>query len=158
MERHFTATVYVYHPLLRKFAFIFHRKYAKWMPPGGHLEANERPDVAAIREVQEETGLPIRLVGRSGLLQETASDLPDPFAVELYVVNDQHEHIDFTYLGITDCADLVLNEIESSAVRYFSCEEVCQKEFETFENVKEFCRIFEKMMSKERKEKESIDS
>lgn len=32
--------------------------YKNWGFPKGHLESNEAPDAAAVREVQEETGLP----------------------------------------------------------------------------------------------------
>lgn len=34
----------------------------EWVFPKGHLEAGERPEDAAIREVLEETGLPIEIV------------------------------------------------------------------------------------------------
>ena len=36
---------------------LFHLKFEKWLPPGGHLEPNESPAMAAKREVFEETGL-----------------------------------------------------------------------------------------------------
>lgn len=38
----------------------------EWVFPKGHLEAGERPEVAAIREVLEETGLPIEIVASLG--------------------------------------------------------------------------------------------
>jgi 8-oxo-dGTP pyrophosphatase MutT (NUDIX family) len=41
--------------------------YRNWGFPKGHLEPGELPDVAALREVQEETGLDgLRLVGELG--------------------------------------------------------------------------------------------
>jgi 8-oxo-dGTP pyrophosphatase MutT (NUDIX family) len=41
--------------------------YRNWGFPKGHLEAGELPDVAALREVQEETGLDgLRLMGELG--------------------------------------------------------------------------------------------
>ena len=43
-----------------------HRKLGRWLPPGGHIEPNELPDVAAQREVDEEAGIAIRLVGARG--------------------------------------------------------------------------------------------
>jgi ADP-ribose pyrophosphatase YjhB (NUDIX family) len=30
---------------------VYHRKLAMWLPPGGHVEPNELPDDAAVREV-----------------------------------------------------------------------------------------------------------
>jgi 8-oxo-dGTP pyrophosphatase MutT (NUDIX family) len=38
----------------------------EWVFPKGHLEMGERPEDAAIREVREETGLEVKLVGRIG--------------------------------------------------------------------------------------------
>ena len=58
--RHFTVAVFVVHDgcvLLH-----FHRKLGKWLPPGGHVEDNELPDDAALREVLEETGLEAQIV------------------------------------------------------------------------------------------------
>lgn len=34
-----------------------HPKYKKWLPVGGHVEPGERFDKAALREIDEETGL-----------------------------------------------------------------------------------------------------
>src|SRR5215217_484082 len=68
--RHFTVAVFVVHDgcvLLH-----YHRKLGKWLPPGGHIEENELPDEAAVREVWEETGLRIELVG------ERREDVTDP--------------------------------------------------------------------------------
>ncbi len=34
-----------------------HQTLGRWLPPGGHIEPNELPDEAAVREVLEETGV-----------------------------------------------------------------------------------------------------
>src|SRR5438045_16770 len=41
--------------------------YGKWNLPGGHLEAGEKIAAGGIREVKEETGLEVKLVGLLGL-------------------------------------------------------------------------------------------
>ena len=46
---------------------LYHAKLAKWLPPGGHIEPNELPDEAAVREVWEEAGIRVRLVGEKAL-------------------------------------------------------------------------------------------
>lgn len=43
--------------LLRK-----HDKYHTWLGPGGHIELDEDPNEAALREMQEEAGLGVRLI------------------------------------------------------------------------------------------------
>ena len=49
-----------------------HRKLGMWLPPGGHIEKDELPDEAAVREVLEETGVKVELVG------EKRADVDDP--------------------------------------------------------------------------------
>ena len=53
MERHFTTTVYLLHK--EKVLLLFHPKLKKWLPPGGHIEMDESPPIAARRKVMEET-------------------------------------------------------------------------------------------------------
>jgi hypothetical protein len=82
--RHFTVAVFVVWE--GKVLLHRHRKLGMWLPPGGHIEENELPDEAAVREVLEETGLGVRLVG------ERREDIADP--VQLYrPAGVQHENI-----------------------------------------------------------------
>ncbi len=51
----FTASVYIVREgkvLLHK-----HKKLGIWLPPGGHIEPEEDPNQAALREAKEESGL-----------------------------------------------------------------------------------------------------
>ncbi|WP_400204257.1 NUDIX hydrolase [Candidatus Methanomassiliicoccus intestinalis] len=41
----------------KKWIFVRHKNRITWEIPGGHVEKNESVDVAAIRELYEETGL-----------------------------------------------------------------------------------------------------
>src|SRR3712207_2453622 len=52
--RHFTVAVFVVWEGM--VLLHLHRKLGMWLPPGGHIERDELPDNAAIREVYEETG------------------------------------------------------------------------------------------------------
>ena len=64
MNRHFCASVFVVDPKTKKLLLVFHKKFHKWVQPGGHIEDNETPEETASREVYEETGLKIKLLGR----------------------------------------------------------------------------------------------
>ena len=65
LTRDFTVAVFVVHD--HRVLLHFHQKLDRWLPPGGHIEANELPDEAAVREVMEETSLEVdalKLIGR----------------------------------------------------------------------------------------------
>jgi 8-oxo-dGTP pyrophosphatase MutT (NUDIX family) len=56
--RHFTATTYV----VNDGATVLHdhKRLDLWLAPGGHIDRDELPHEAALREVREETGLDAR--------------------------------------------------------------------------------------------------
>lgn len=99
VTRHFTATTFVVYDarvLLHR-----HPKQGLWLPPGGHIERDELPHVAATREVLEETGLSVRLHSEAeaeALAREMACEVvPQPAFILVEDINPFHQHIDFTY-------------------------------------------------------------
>lgn len=55
---HITASAFVLAPTLDRLLLIWHSKLARWLQPGGHLDAADADVFAAARrEVAEETGL-----------------------------------------------------------------------------------------------------
>jgi 8-oxo-dGTP pyrophosphatase MutT (NUDIX family) len=102
--RHFTVAVFVVH---RGHVLLhYHRKLGRWLPPGGHVEDNELPDEAAIREVFEETGTRAVLVGNRGLRARlefsTPRQLVMPAGVQLEDIYPGHQHIDLVYFAVPD--------------------------------------------------------
>ena len=92
-----TATVYIVNDgkvLLHK-----HKKYNTWFPVGGHLEPDELPHEAAIREAKEETGIDITLVKTENVPHfdiGRGDRLPAPFC--LYYEGDfEEQYVDFIY-------------------------------------------------------------
>ncbi len=138
MERHFNVTVYVINEE-GKFLFIRHKKLQKWLPPGGHIEPNEKPDVAALREVKEETGLDIELDGER-FPRET--DCVRPYGIQLNVIKEgEHEHMDLIYRSKpVENTNLILNEEETEGINWYSLEEILDPEFDSFKETKQWCK------------------
>jgi len=98
--RHFTVAVFVVHG--GRVLLHYHAKLGKWLPPGGHIEDSELPDVAAVREVLEETGLRVRLLGGRGLPVDEPRQLVVPAGVQVERIYAGHEHIDLVYFARPD--------------------------------------------------------
>ena len=95
--RHFTVAVFVVYRgevLLHR-----HRKLGMWLPPGGHIERDELPDDAAAREVLEETGIEVELVGERREDVEDPVQLCRPAGVQLENIGPGHQHIDLIYFA-----------------------------------------------------------
>ena len=139
MEQHFCVSVYVFNPENKKFLLVKHKKMGKWVQPGGHIEPNENQEEAAIREVYEETGLKVELIGKRIPREE---DFILPLAIQRNLVKENHIHIDFVYVAkAIDNDNIKQNIEETDGINWFSLEEINDENFETFEDIKEWCKI-----------------
>ena len=144
MERHFGVTVYVFDLETKKFLFIDHKKLGKWLPPGGHVELNESPENTAHREVMEETGLEINLLGDKF---PNNNPMHTPFGIQLNIIKSNHEHLDIIYLASPKNKKLLLNQKETVDINWFSIEDIENESFRTFTATKQWCRKFFDMLS-----------
>jgi 8-oxo-dGTP pyrophosphatase MutT (NUDIX family) len=97
ITRDFTATAFVYwqgRTLLHK-----HKKLGLWLPCGGHIDPHELPEDAAIREVYEESGVEIALLGERTLKIDEPRQLIRPRGIQLEFIHENHEHIDLIYFA-----------------------------------------------------------
>lgn len=129
MIKQIVATVYVVDQ--EKILLIHHRKLNKWLPPGGHLDANEIPSEAAKREVLEETGYEVELISDEHIWVErrNASSLPRPYLCLLEEIpahgdTPAHQHIDFCYLGKVTGGSPLFNQREIQSMKWFDWEEL----------------------------------
>jgi 8-oxo-dGTP pyrophosphatase MutT (NUDIX family) len=125
--RHFTVAVFVVHE--RRVLLHYHRKLSKWLPPGGHIEDDELPDDAALREVLEETGIRARLVGSRGLPIDQPRQLVVPAGIQVENIYAGHQHIDLVYFARPAPDDLTAAEIdprlaESDQVGWYAAHEL----------------------------------
>lgn len=76
-----------------------HAKLQRWLPPGGHVEPDELPDDAARREVFEETGVHVELLGERAIDAPGPRQLLRPRGIQLEPILPGHEHIDLIYFA-----------------------------------------------------------
>lgn len=110
--KHATASVFLFARAedAWRVGLIRHPRLGKWMLPGGHVEPDENPAEAALREVAEETGLAARLLPGPRLDEPDGADEPSVIAplwiVEQHVPAERrepepHVHVDHLYLALT---------------------------------------------------------
>ena len=107
----FTVEVYIVcgnEVLLR-----MHDKYKMWLAVGGHVELDEDPNQAAVREVKEEVGLDIALFDtrlETIPTTETFRDLIPPVFMNRHDINVTHEHIAMVYFARSTTKE-VINQV-----------------------------------------------
>ncbi|MGC9071620.1 MAG: NUDIX hydrolase [Acidilobus sp.] len=115
---------------------IRHEKLGVWIYPGGHVEPDETPSEAVVREFREETGLDVAPVGR---LQRVGSgeavDEVLPIAILREIVRyptETHIHYDLIFR-----VKRVGGELRNG--KWFSVSEV--DSIETYENVRNVIKL-----------------
>ncbi len=116
LRHDWTASVLVLRPD-RRVLLLLHRKLGVWLGPGGHVEPGEGPDEAAAREVMEETGLAVELLGaRDPALDDAGHGvtcLVQPYVIlkeRIHDPRDPHFHLDHIY-----CARLAVSGADAAA-------------------------------------------
>ena len=120
---HFTGSAVVTDG--RRVALVYHRKFIRWLQPGGHSEPEDGGDLlaTALREAQEETGCPV-------VPHPTA---PRPLDVDAHPVPSRgdepaHLHLDLRFLAVTEAPEaLRVDLVESAAVKWFELSEALHR-------------------------------
>jgi 8-oxo-dGTP diphosphatase len=95
-----------------------HRKSGLWLPPGGHVEPDEHPRQAVIREAREELGLAAQF--------HTALGDGNPFFLTVTPTNGANSHLDVDLWFVLRAereAPLLPDPREFNAVRWFGLDE-----------------------------------
>ena len=93
----FTVAIFVVHE--GKILLIHHRKLDKWLPLRCHIEPDEDPEIAAVREAKEESGLDVELLGERPPTTEPGTRAliaPRGFC-DIHRITETHEHIGMIY-------------------------------------------------------------
>ena len=101
-------TVEVFIVYKNKVLLRMHDKFNTWLSVGGHIELNEDPIEAAIREVKEEVGLEVEIIGgKKGIgdgspKNKGYQDLIPPKYLGMHPAGKIHKHITLVYFAISN--------------------------------------------------------
>ncbi len=113
----FTVAIFVVHQ--DRLLLIHHRALDKWLPLGGHIELDEDPEAAALREAREESGLEVELVGeRPPTTGPGTRALLAPRFLDIHRINPTHEHIGMIYWARARHGDVTLAATEHHHIRW----------------------------------------
>jgi 8-oxo-dGTP pyrophosphatase MutT (NUDIX family) len=135
----FTAAIFVVHN--GKVLLIHHRNLNKWLPLGGHIELDEDPETAALREAKEESGLDVELLGeRPPTTEPGTRALIAPRFLDIHRISATHQHIGMMYWARPKTGKLTLSASEHHDIRWCSAEELNTLQPPMTEAVKWYCR------------------
>lgn len=128
----FTAEVFVVYR--DKVLLRMHDKYKKWLSVGGHIELDEDPNQAAVREVKEEVGLDVVLADDLLPFRQNTGEyreLIPPKFLNRNRISATHEHITLMYFARADTDRVVVpdNHEKSDEIKWFTREELEKNEY-----------------------------
>jgi 8-oxo-dGTP pyrophosphatase MutT (NUDIX family) len=135
----FTVAIFVVQSA--RVLLIHHRKLDKWLPLGGHIELDEDPEQAALREAREESGFEVELVGdRPPTTEQGTRALIAPRFLDIHRISDTHEHIGMIYWARPKNGMMALAAEEHHDIRWCSSTELDALQPPMSNAVKWYCR------------------
>jgi len=135
----FTVAIFVVHE--HNVLLVHHRQLDKWLPLGGHIELDEDPEFAALREAREESGLAVELIGeRPPTTEPGTRALIAPRFLDIHCITDTHEHIGMIYWARPKSGAVTLAATEHRAIRWCSAADLEELQPPISNAVKWYCR------------------
>lgn len=122
-----------------------HDKYGFWMSVGGHVELDEDPNQAAIREAREEVGLQIKLYDGSLRFRGEDSrsiELIPPVFMNRNRISETHEHVTFFYFAAAETDRIPVDAIKEKMpeTKWFSADELDDPAYGIRESIKFYAK------------------
>jgi 8-oxo-dGTP pyrophosphatase MutT (NUDIX family) len=135
----FTVAIFIVHE--DRVLVIHHRKLDRWLPIGGHVELDEDPEQAALREAREESGFEVELVGeRPPTTSPGTRALIAPRFLDIHKITNTHQHIGMIYWARPKSGRLTLAPAEHHDIRWCSSIDLDTLNPPMTEAVKWYCR------------------
>lgn len=116
----------------RRVLLVFHKKQKMWLPIGGHIELDEDPEEALFREVKEECGLDIELMGKKPKFSyRDIKFFVAPKYMDIHMVNNSnnHRHIALEYFAKAKSDSAKLSDSEHDEIRWFTRKELNESKY-----------------------------
>ena len=118
---HFSASAFIVNKERTKMVVVYHIINDGWIYPGGHADGEEDLLPVAVREVEEETGLKVKVLDNDIYSIQTA---PVKGHIKHGKYVSAHLHLDVLYImEADDSIPLVYREDESKGVNWISFDE-----------------------------------
>ena len=135
----FTVALFVVHN--GKVLLVHHRNLNKWLPLGRHIELDEDPETAGLREAKEESGLEVELLGeRPPTTEPGTRALIAPRFMDIHRISDTHQHIGMMYWARPKNGTLTLSPSEHHDIRWCSTADLDNLQPPMSAAVKWYCR------------------
>lgn len=135
----FAVTVFVVHD--GRVLFIKHKALGIWLAVGGHVELDEDPETAALREVREESGLDVELMGeRPNVALPNGRALIAPIYLDIHDISPTHRHIGMVYFARAQTDQVALAEAEHDAIRWLTSEDLENPAYDLLPQMKFYAR------------------
>ncbi len=117
---HFTASCYVVDGGGR-LLLHHHRRLDRWLQMGGHVEGDESPELTALREGEEESGLRDLALAGAGIFDLDIHGIPAGKG------EPDHDHYDVRYLARTASPDAItLDRAESNDLAWVTLDRAAE--------------------------------
>jgi len=136
----FTVSIFIVRD--RKVLFIHHKQLDRWLPIGGHIELDEDPEQAALRESREESGLEVELVGDRPPLSEEKGFRPllAPAHLDIHLIKEPHWHIGMVYFARVKSGETTLNVEEHKDIRWLEEKDLNDPKWGLSQNLKFYAK------------------
>lgn len=133
----FVVNAYIVHD--GNVLLILHKKLQRWLPIGGHIELDEDPEEALLREIKEECELEVEVLAEKPAEKFVKHKfLFRPSYLDIHKLNPdfKHRHIALNYFCRTSSDEFALNKEEHDNIRWFSAVDLDDPKWKLGDEVK----------------------